>query len=171
MSVDAPRSVSRQVALQVLYALDLAASTRSGEGRDPKDAVAAAIEGVAENFELPPGARRFAAELVDGVVARRAELDALLAEHARNWRIDRMAMVDRNVLRLGAYELVATTTPASVVLDQAIELAHRFGDDPSPAFVNGVLDAVARSVRSSDGAGEPVARGEGAASAHLEEGS
>ena len=62
---------------------------------------------------------------------------------ARNWRMSRMATVDRNVLRLAVYELVHTNTPVSIVIDQAIELARRFGGDPSPAFVNGVLDAVA----------------------------
>ena len=162
MSQPAPRQLSRQVALQVLYALDLRGERPRASGKleeagnsqqeapppaplpaDPDTAFAA----VAENFELPDGARAFAQELVQGVTARRVELDATIAEHARNWRLARMAAVDRNVLRLATYELVATRTPTSVVLDQAIELARRFGDDPSPAFVNGVLDAVARSTR------------------------
>ena len=61
-----------------------------------------------------------------------------------------MAAVDRNILRIGAYELMHTDTPTQVVLDEAIELARRFGDDPSPAFVNGVLDAVARAIGRGD---------------------
>jgi N utilization substance protein B len=137
----APRQISRQVALQVLYAVDAA------EGRSVSPDVDEVFAAVADNFELPEGARAFAKELVSGVMASREALDALIGEHARNWRLSRMAAVDRNVLRLGAWELSATRTPTSVILDQAIELARRFGDDPSPAFVNGVLDAVARSVR------------------------
>jgi N utilization substance protein B len=104
------------------------------------------FESVAENFDLPEAARAFAKQLVCGVTRRRDELDALLAQHARNWRISRMAAVDRNVLRIAVYELLRTDTPTSVILDQAIELARRFGDEPSPAFVNGVLDAVAHAV-------------------------
>ena len=84
----------------------------------------------------------FAIELVRGIVLHRTELDALLAEHATNWRISRMAAVDRNILRIGAYELVHSDTPVQIVLDEAIELARRYGNDPSPAFVNGVLDAI-----------------------------
>lgn len=146
MSGHASRAASRQVALQVLYAVDLAASRSGGEDFDLVTAGADAFEAVAGNFDLPEGARAFAKQLVFGVMERRSELDALLAEHARNWRVDRMAAVDRNVLRIAVYELLATETATSVVIDQAIELARRFGADPSPAFVNGVIDAVAASV-------------------------
>ncbi len=139
----AARRRSRQVALQVLYATDLAET--GGSERPPEDAV---FEEVAAHFELPEGARAFAKQLVAGVATRRAVVDDLLARHARNWRLSRMAAVDRNILRLGAYELAHTDTPVRVVIDEAIELARRFGDDPSPAFVNGVLDAVAHEVRA-----------------------
>ncbi len=144
----AARHASRQVALQVLYAVDL--PTRSRPGVDAvtrlPPAAAAVFESVAENFDLPEAARAFAKQLVCGVTRRRDELDALLAQHARNWRISRTAAVDRNVLRIAVYELLRMDTPTSVILDQAIELARRFGDEPSPAFVNGVLDAVAHAV-------------------------
>ena len=142
----APRRRSRQVALQVLYAMDLAESSRSGAPAD----VDAVFDAVAENFELPEGAREFAAMLVRGIIEHRVELDALLSEHATNWRLSRMAAVDRNTLRIGAYELSYTDTPARIVLDEAIELARRFGADPSPAFVNGVLDAVSFAVGRSE---------------------
>ena len=74
----------------------------------------------------------------------------MVSSHARNWRVDRMAIVDRNVLRLAAFELMHTETPPAVILDEAVELARRFGSDESPPFVNGVLDAVAREVRGED---------------------
>ena len=148
-----PRRRSRQVALQVLYAIDLGEARRSGTPRKTEEA----LEGIAENFELPEGARAFAKALVHGIVLHRAELDALLSAHATNWRLSRMAVVDRNILRIGAYELAHTDAPARVVLDEAIELARRFGDDPSPSFVNGVLDAVASAV----GGGEEPGGAEG----------
>jgi N utilization substance protein B len=142
------RQASRQVALQVLYAVDLATRSRPGEDAVARVPPAAeeVFESVAENFDLPEAARAFAKQLVCGVMRRRDDLDELLARHARNWRIPRMAAVDRNVLRIAVYELLRTDTPTSVILDQAIELARRFGDEPSPAFVNGVLDAVAHAV-------------------------
>jgi N utilization substance protein B len=139
----ASRHRSREAALQVLYSLDLA----QPDGADLARAGAEAFESTSEHFELPEGARAFAKELIAGVTAHRAALDDLLSAHARNWRLARMATVDRNVLRLAAFELLYSTTPAPVVIDEAVELARRFGGDKSPAFVNGILDAVAHAVR------------------------
>jgi N utilization substance protein B len=133
------RRRSREVALQVLYAVDLARTGDAG----------AAFDAVASRFELPEGARAFAKELVTGVAAHREELDARLAGVSRRWRIERMAAVDRNVLRLAAYEILHGGTPAEVAIDEAVELARRFGSEPSPAFVNGVLDALAREAAGS----------------------
>lgn len=136
----APRRRSRQVALQVLFAIDVA---RSKGSPVPEEVFAAFVE----NFELPVGACAFAEELVDGITAELDKLDALLEKHTTNWRLSRMAAVDRNILRIGVFELLRTETPAQVILDEAIELARRFGADPSPAFVNGVLDSVAGTLR------------------------
>jgi len=144
--VRAYRHQSRQVALQVLYAVDVALGRLSSAGGTEQEI----FDDVAANFDLPEGARAFAKELVAGVSAHREALDARITEHAKNWRLSRMAAVDRNVLRLAVYELEHGDTPASVILDEAVELARRFGDEPSPAFVNGVLDAVAHSVRSAE---------------------
>jgi N utilization substance protein B len=141
----APRQTSRQVALQVLFAFDVGPESATVEE---------VFEGVASSFDLPEGARAFAKELVCGVTAERVAIDAVLARLARNWRLSRMAAVDRNLLRLGAYEILHTDTPAAVAIDQAVELARRFGSESSPAFVNGVLDAVAReAARSREPAG------------------
>lgn len=133
----APRRRSREAALQVLYALDVA--RRAGEP-SPQEV----FESVVAHFELPEGARAYAKELVLGAMERRAELDRRIAAHAANWRVERMAAVDRNVLRLATFEMAYLGTPAAVVIDEAVDLARRFGGERSPAFVNGVLDAVAR---------------------------
>jgi N utilization substance protein B len=132
----APRQASRQAALQVLFALDMAPARASVEE---------VFERVSDNFDLPEGARAFAKQLVCGVIGEREAIDATLAGLARHWRLPRMATVDRNVLRLGAYEILHTDTPAAVAIDQAVELARRFGAESSAGFVNGVLDAVARA--------------------------
>jgi N utilization substance protein B len=101
-----------------------------------------------------------AERLALGAHGRVAELDAVIGEAAVNWRLDRIAPVDRTILRLGAYELAAEPqTPPAVVLDEAVELAKRFGEADSPAFVNGVLDAIHRKVRRHSARGERRAEG------------
>jgi N utilization substance protein B len=127
------RSRAREVALQLLFWRDLnATAERSAVERFVHDRLGDAA--------LEP----FCLELYDGVVGRLAEIDRLLTTAAENWRLARMAAVDRNVLRLGTAELLSTApdVPAPVVINEAIELARRYGSKDSPAFVNGVLDKV-----------------------------
>lgn len=146
MTAPSARHRSREVALQVLFASDV---------RLLKEGVAPAaqevFDEVAANFEMPEAARTFAKELVCGATEAAEAIDELLRKAARNWRLERMAVVDRNILRLASYELLQGTTPVAVVLDEAVQLAQRFGDDPSPAFVNGVLDGVARFLAEEGG--------------------
>jgi N utilization substance protein B len=128
------RSRAREVALQLLFQHDF----------NPRLA-RRVVEKFAKERLRDPSSETFCIQLYDGVVARQGELDQRLSEAAENWRLPRMAAVDRNVLRLGASELLfAKDTPASVVLNEAIELARRFGSADSPSFVNGVLDRLAR---------------------------
>jgi N utilization substance protein B len=166
--VPSSRHRAREVALQALYALDLQrqrsragagaeaeAKAEDGEGADAEDAPVLktgreAFEGVADHFEMPAAARDFARELVIAVSDNGVDLDGVLAEHAKNWRVSRMAIVDRNILRLAIFELTQSDTPVAIVLDEAVELARRYGSDASPAFVNGVLDAVAKQVRGKE---------------------
>ncbi|HEV3146705.1 MAG TPA: transcription antitermination factor NusB [Gemmataceae bacterium] len=124
------RSRAREVVLQLLFQHD----------HNPK-LERAAIEEFARERLRDAAPRRFCLELYDGVVKEQQALDQRLNAVAENWRVPRMPTVDRNVLRLGAYELLFTPqTPPAAVLDEAIELARRFGSKDSPAFVNGVLD-------------------------------
>ncbi len=131
----AGRHGSRRLALQVLFGMDAA-------GEDEE----AAWTKFAACFDPPAEAVPFARELVRGVAARRDEIDRRLAEVSRNWRLDRMDRVDRNVLRLGAYELLfEDDVPAKVAINEAVELAKEFGAEHSGAFVNGILDALRRA--------------------------
>lgn len=124
------RSRAREVALQLLFQHD----HNSKMERET-------IERFAHERLREPELEKFCLSLFDGVVARRDEIDPRLAGAAENWRLPRMPTVDRNVLRLGAYELLFNPdTPASVALNEAIELVRRYGTADSPAFVNGVLD-------------------------------
>ena len=112
------------------------------------------LETIFTEFEelqtAPASTREFAENLVRGVAAMRDELDARLAEQTEHWRLERMAAVDRNILRVALYELlVARETPALVVIDEAVEIAKRFGSERSSQFVNGILDGVLQRERAA----------------------
>jgi transcription antitermination protein NusB len=129
------RSRAREVALQLLFQRDV----------NP-DVPRPAIERFARDRLSNPQAEAFCLALYDGVVAHSAAIDASVTAASDNWKLHRMAGSDRNVLRLGAYEIAFATepTPGAVAMDEAIELARRYGSKDSPAFVNGVLDKVFR---------------------------
>lgn len=136
------RREARELALQALYQLDVA-----GEG-DPAPAL------FWSHFDAEPEVQAFARELVDGVAAHRERIDALIAASAEHWRLPRLSRVDLSLLRLATFELLARADiPASVTIDEAIEIARRFGSEDSAAFVNGVLDAIATVVRPKSDAG------------------
>jgi transcription antitermination protein NusB len=90
--------------------------------------------------------RRFANELFEGASADAASLDKIIGRHAENWKLERLAVIDRAILRLAIHELQATDTPAKVVLNEAVELAKKFSGEESAPFVNGILDAVRKSL-------------------------
>lgn len=100
--------------------------------------------------QLDDTLREFANTLVRGALSRREEIDALLTTHANNWRIERMGVIDRLVLRLGVYEMLAQAeTPSKVIINEAIELARTYSGEEAVGFVNGVLDAIRKELRRS----------------------
>ena len=134
----ARRSRAREVVLQLLFQWD----------QNPTAAPRAAVEQFARERLLGDAEMvAYALALFDGVRAHKDRIDPLLAQAAENWRLSRMMPVDRNVLRLGAYELHFDPDgqPLEVVINEAIELARRFGSADSPKFVNGVLDKIAKA--------------------------
>jgi N utilization substance protein B len=129
------RSRCRELALQILYQTDIMGH-REGE-------VARFWRHFHQGGKVPD----YLQKLVAGVAAHQAELDALIREHSEHWRLERMVAVDRNLLRLAVYELLYhTDIPAKVVINEAVELAKRYGTDLSGAFVNGVLDHICQAV-------------------------
>lgn len=133
---------ARECALQILYPLEMSA------GLSVDDAIARFFE----NFEADERAKERAAEIVRGVVERRAKIDEAIQQASPRWRIERMAIVDRSVLRLCVHELMFDLdTPPRVVIDEGVEIAKRFGAEESARFVNGVLDAAARALGRLDG--------------------
>jgi N utilization substance protein B len=141
------RTRARECAFQMLYQWEVT--------REPMDSVAAAFWRVRSTTDAT---RARAEALARGACDSLERIDQLITGATRHWTLERIAAVDRNILRLGAYELLAEpATPVAVVLDEAVELAKRFGEADSPKFVNGVLDAIMRRVRLRGGEGDGAA--------------
>lgn len=129
-------SKRRARALQVLYAIDT-----TGDND-----VELASSGLARLTGPEPGVLEEAQALVSGVLAQRDTLDRYAQAAAENWRLDRIATIERNILRIAIHELLLGVLPPRIVIDEAIWLTHRFAGPRAPAFVNGVLDRVARDL-------------------------
>jgi N utilization substance protein B len=139
----ARRSRAREVVFQVLYQDDL----------NPRHDPAADDTLVAQRLQAED-LIGFARELLAGVRRHRRELDQLIEQTAVNWSLHRMAATDRNVLRLGAYEILHGDTPPLVAIDEAVELAKRFGSAQSAQFVNGILDQLMHRAAEAAGGGK-----------------
>jgi transcription antitermination protein NusB len=134
--VERPETKARARALQLLYAWDLS-------GRPSIDTV---VTRIARASGVPPTGYDRGAELAARAVAGQAEYDRRLGRIAEHWRFERIGVVERNILRLAMAELDEGATPPRVVVDEAVKLAHWFAGAKAPAFVNGVLDTVAREL-------------------------
>lgn len=136
------RRLARETALQVLFQRDLT--------KEPL-IIAEQVQRWAEEFVVPEASKDFALELVEGTIAHQEEIDQTIASFAQEWTIDRMAKVDRNVMRLAAYEILfRSDIPGRVSLNEGIELAKRFGGEESAKFVNGILDRIIDSAKKAE---------------------
>ena len=127
---------ARARALQLLYSMELSADLR----------LADAVTRLGRLTGPDPGVYDHAEALAESVLAERDELDRHATDAADNWRLDRIAAVERNILRIGIHELLSGEVPPKVAIDEAVQLAHWFGGAKAPGFVNGVLDRVAHSL-------------------------
>lgn len=127
------RTKAREYALQILYAIDIT-----------KEDPITCIERFWDSTDEPSGdVKEFTGEIVTGVFDKRDNIDKLISKHATNWQLDRMAVIDRNVLRLATYELLfREDIPPKVSINEAIDIAKKFGGNDSGKFVNGVLDKI-----------------------------
>jgi N utilization substance protein B len=130
------RREGRENAVQALYAVELSPS-------QPREAISLFWE--SDRFK--PAAKAFAQELLSGLLDKSAELDARISANSPNWAISRMSKIDLAIIRLAAYELIyREDIPKNVTINEAIEIAKKFGSEESPAFVNGILDEISKSL-------------------------
>jgi len=135
------RHRARQQALQLLFQWDLR--------RTPIEDIMRGYYGsllVSEDTFGKPRPEQFTEGLVRGVIEELPSIDERIARNAAHWRLERMPVVDRNILRIAVYEMLRTDTPPAVIIDEALELARKFSSEESVHFVNGVLDAVRREL-------------------------
>ena len=126
------RTQAREYALQILYQIDVR--------NDPEDKI---LVDFWKNIETEPEISDFAAKLVIGTIRNKKKIDEMISKYASNWKLSRMAVIDRNVLRMAAYELLfCEDIPPKVSINEAVDLAKKFGDTESGKFVNGILDKI-----------------------------
>ncbi len=131
------RTKAREHALKILYAIDIT-------GEEPKKCIDAYWK---DNEENDAEVKAFANSLVLGVSGKGREIDRIISERATNWQMGRMAVIDRNILRFASYELLfADEIPPKVTINEAIDIAKRYGDSESGKFVNGVLDKINKDI-------------------------
>jgi transcription antitermination protein NusB len=135
------RHRARQQALQLLFQWDVRRTPVEDIVRGYYDSLL-----VSEETFAKPRPDEFAEGLLRGVIEELAGIDERIARNAAHWRLERMPVVDRNILRIAVYEMLRTDTPPAVIIDEALELARRFSGEESVHFVNGVLDAVRREL-------------------------
>lgn len=147
------RSRAREFALQVLYELDIARSEPELEEaledfwRDRSDLALTSPEKMAlEDDKKEPDIRAYTEKLVRGTLQKRSVIDPTIERYAENWEMQRMACVDRNILRLATFEILhVEEIPVKVAINEAVELAKRYGEQDSSKFVNGILDRIAKT--------------------------
>jgi transcription antitermination protein NusB len=131
------RRKSRESALQFLFQDDFVAEEiRQGEMNERFDMFC-------DLYQVSRKARPYTLDLVQGIVRNRDHIDSLIGQCAKNWRLERIALTDRNLLRIGVFEMLyCEDVPDQVAINEAVEIAKRYGSEESPAFINGILDAV-----------------------------
>jgi len=145
MTVTGKRRKGRELAMQMLFQADM--------GRQSPDEVRKSFWKARD--EVEPGTRGFAEDLFRVATTREEEIDATIEKHSDNWKLARMSAVDRNVLRMAVAELTGFPgTPASIVINEALEIARRYSSPESINFLNGVLDTIARNRLEKRAAGE-----------------
>lgn len=127
------RTFLRGIALQVLYEHDLS-----------DHSITDILTNRFDSIEIPDDSKKFVIDLVTGVLNHKTEIDALIEKYAVDWPIEQIAVIDRNIIRIAAYEFaISGETPDKVAINESIELAKKFGSETAPKFVNGVLGSIA----------------------------
>ena len=134
------RRRARELAMQALFYMD----SRNNSSQE-------SVERFCQNFSPSPKLMPFFIKLVEGVLKTRPEIDALIEQYSKNWKINRMSLVDRNVMRIAIYELIyCADIPAKVSINEAVDIGKKFGTEESGAFVNGIIDSIRLAIEKGD---------------------
>lgn len=134
------RRRARELAMQALFYMD----SRNNSSQE-------SVERFCQNFSPSPKLMPFFIKLVEGVLKAQPEIDALIEQYSKNWKINRMSLVDRNVMRIAIYELIyCADIPAKVSINEAVDIGKKFGTEESGAFVNGIIDSIRLAIEKGD---------------------
>ena len=134
------RRRARELAMQALFYMD----SRNNSSQE-------AVERFCQNFSPSPKMMPFFLKLVEGVLKAQPEIDELIEQYSKNWKIHRMSMVDRNVMRIAIYELIyCADIPAKVSINEAVDIGKKFGTEESGAFINGIIDSIRLAIEKGD---------------------
>ena len=134
------RRRARELAMQALFYMD----SRNKSSRE-------SVERFCHNFSPSSKTKPFFLKLVDGVLKAQPEIDTLIEQYSKNWKIHRMSLVDRNVMRIAIYELIyCVDIPAKVSINEAVDIGKKFGTEESGAFINGILDSIRMALEKGD---------------------
>jgi len=139
------RRKSREIAFKVLYSLEYADTNEILGHLELLEFYPDKLKEVMDEFERQPDPRvsEFAEFIIRNTILHEEEIDRLIAQYSKNWSLDRLAVTDKSLLRMGIFEILFTETPAAIIMDEVIEIAKRFCSESSGKFINGVLNAAA----------------------------
>jgi len=139
--VNTTRRQARELALQVLFQQEFNAEISASQ----------ALKNFKESFDAPDEVWSYATKILDGIAAKKNEIDSLIEKNSSHWRMPRMALVDRNLLRIGVYEIAFSDgeVPPKAALNEAIEISKKYGTTDSSSFINGILDQILKSLGTS----------------------
>jgi N utilization substance protein B len=142
------RRKAREVSLQLLYEIELSQRDYLQVVQEFLSNPALRLQNLGESLSEVEEVKKFTQLITEGVAANVREIDALIESHSTHWKISRMASVDKNILRMGVFELLyCPDIPSSVTINEAIEIAKKFGNEDSSSFINGVLDHIAKELK------------------------
>jgi len=131
---------AREAVIQTLYALDMG-----------NDKAIEQFDEILKDKKLKNQKAEFAKNLINGILQNLDKIDTIIKEHLIDWSFERLDKVDKQILRVGIYELLYTDTPFQIVIDEAVKIAKNFSEDKAKSFINGILDRVAKEYKSHDG--------------------
>lgn len=143
------RRKGRELALQTLYALDFIERDSYLGALEWSNLYTEKLEDIIQDLKIKNKDKivEFADSILKDLIPHLHDIDSMIDQHSNKWKIDKLALIDRNIMRIAAYEMLCTSTPHAIVMDEAIEISKKFGSESSGKFINGILNAISKDLK------------------------